>query len=407
MKLERTRIRNFLISCSIFLCFFLLTILADRVAGFFLSRADQVSQGIIYPPNSKQYYQTSEFAFTAHINSLGFRDREFNNPTETVTRIVVIGDSFTFGWGVELAQSWTKLLEGNLRSKGYPLEIANLGKHGASPNTYADIAEKAVPLLKPDLVVVAVLQGDDLASLSAKFNQPAGKAERHEEQPHADRVSSLKDGLSKAAYRLYPNFLSLVRANVLDQSVRTMWTEQAHTVVGELTPEEKSRLDNLDPHVRDSFYGGEINPALVQMALKFPDFFSEDFDNGKPEVRALVSEMAGHLARIKAVANANYSRVVVISVPYRIYASPRDSENIRRLGVYLPPEVTVSTSADEAIKAACKQAGLDFFEVTGSFRAKAYESSLFFELDGHFNEAGNRVFADLVTPIIEHEIAER
>lgn len=404
MRLTRAPGRNLAISFAIFLCFFLLTVLADRVTGFFIKRPVQASPGIIFSPYSKQIYQTPEFAFTAHINSLGFRDREFKNPPQVGTRIVVIGDSFTYGWGVEIGQSWTKVLEENLRNKGYDLEIANLGQPGASPKTYAEIAEKATPLLRPDLLVVAILQGDDLASLSAKYNQPAGKFEEHKTQAQAVPVDSTRNRLSKVAYKLYPNFLSLVKARAPDQPLQTIWKEQAHRVVAGLTHEEKSRLDNLDAHVKNAFYNGELNPALLQGALKFPNFFLENLDNNKSEVRSLILEMARQLARIKEVANAHRSEVVVVSIPYKIYASPSDVESSQRLGFLLTPQMAASTSADEAIRAACLYAGLEFFEVTGGFRAKARESHLFFDLDGHFNSSGHGAFAELLTPIMEQRL---
>ena len=56
-----------------------------------------------------------------------------------------------------------KQLEAHLRQRGHKVEIANLGRGGTYPRNYADVAEKAIPLLKPDLVLIAVLQGDDLA----------------------------------------------------------------------------------------------------------------------------------------------------------------------------------------------------------------------------------------------------
>ena len=404
MKDRRASKRNFLISCSIFLCFFLLTILADRAAGFFIKRPLQMSQGIIFPPYSKQDYRTPEFAFTAHINSLGFRDREFDNQTMGGTRIVAIGDSFTYGWGVELKQSWTKVLEENLRKKGYALEIANLGQPGASPKTYAEIAEKAAPLLKPDLLVVAVLQGDDLASLSAKYNQPVRKTEGRKNQGQPESDNSLLQSLSKVSYRLYPNFLSMVKGPALDQPLQTLWREQARIVLDQLTPEEKLRFDNLDAHVKNSFENGELNPAVLQTALKFPEFFLENFDANASETRSLIIEMARQLARIKEAAHAQRSQVIVVSIPYKVYASPRDLESSRRLGLWLTPEMAVSTSADEAIKAACVHAGLEFFEVTAGFRAKAHESHLFFDLDGHFNSTGHQTFADLMTPILEQRL---
>lgn len=406
MRLTHTRRKKIIIVCSIFVGFFLLTILADRVVGFFYNRPNQESQGIIFPPHSIQNYRTPEFAFTAQINSSGFRDREFNIAAKAGTRIVVIGDSFTYGWGVEVTQSWAKVLEENLRNKGYALEIANLGQPGASPNTYADIAEKATPLLKPDLIVVAVLQGDDLASLSTKYKQPAGKEEEQKNKAQTVTDNSLRGRLSRVSYQLYPNFLSVLKGRALAQPVEVIWKRQARRVLEELTPEEKSRLDNLDAQVRKSFDEGQLNPALLQSAVKFPNFFLESFDNHKPEVRSLIEELARQLARIKEVARAHHAQVIVVSIPYKIYASPRDLESSRRLGFNLTPEMAVSTAADEAISAACEDAGLEFFEVTGEFRAKARGFDLFYELDGHFNSSGHTAFADLLTPVMERVLTD-
>jgi lysophospholipase L1-like esterase len=106
-----------------------------------------------------------ERSFSLETNSLGFRDREFNSSRMDRTRILALGDSFTYGWGVEIEQSWPKILESKLRAAGRDVEVANLGKPGGSPKDYADIAEKATPILKPDLIIVAVLQGDDLAQM--------------------------------------------------------------------------------------------------------------------------------------------------------------------------------------------------------------------------------------------------
>ena len=93
--------------------------------------------------------------------------------------MLAIGDSFTFGWGVSLEESWPKVLEATLRQAGVAVEVANLGFPGGSPVDYANIATRAVPALQPDLVLVAVLQGDDLGQLRAAgaAGQRAGCAE--------------------------------------------------------------------------------------------------------------------------------------------------------------------------------------------------------------------------------------
>ena len=61
------------------------------------------------------------------INSLGLRGREttYQKPDGTF-RIVVVGDSRTFGWGVPIDQHFTTLLEGYFRK----VEVINLGVSG-------------------------------------------------------------------------------------------------------------------------------------------------------------------------------------------------------------------------------------------------------------------------------------
>jgi len=81
-----------------------------------------------------------------------------------VFRIVAIGDSYTYGWGVEQEQTWLRLLEELLAAQGYPVQTVNLGKPGSGPPDYAALAERAVPILRPDLILVVLLQGNDLGA---------------------------------------------------------------------------------------------------------------------------------------------------------------------------------------------------------------------------------------------------
>src|SRR5262249_22831040 len=54
--------------------------------------------------------------YGAHVNSLGLRGPEivFEKPAGT-TRLVALGGSFVFGWGVVDADTWTTRLEHKLR----------------------------------------------------------------------------------------------------------------------------------------------------------------------------------------------------------------------------------------------------------------------------------------------------
>lgn len=155
----RSRAINLILLIAAVAVAFTATKVADSIAGLMMGSHPY---GLIFPPHSQATYHTTEFDYTVRINSLGFRDREFDVARSKTCRLIAVGDSFTFGWGVSLEDSWPKRLETGLAQAGFDVEVANLGFPGGNPIDYANIVGHAVPMLAPDLVMVAVLQGDDL-----------------------------------------------------------------------------------------------------------------------------------------------------------------------------------------------------------------------------------------------------
>ena len=167
-------------------------------------------EGLVLPPNQHITYRTPEFTSEVAINLLGFRDREFAVSRTADFRIVVLGDSFTYGWGVTAQQAWPKILETNLRAGGSSVEIANLGRPGADPDGYAEVATRAIPVLRPDLGVVAIVQGDDLAQMSSYEGKECPQR----------RSLSLRSLLK----RVFPNSVEFVRSNTrTHHSVTGAW----------------------------------------------------------------------------------------------------------------------------------------------------------------------------------------
>ena len=69
-------------------------------------------------------HTTSEFDVDVRVNSKGLRDieRPYAKP-RGVTRILLIGDSFVFGYGVEEKQRFANLLEDDLKARGLKCEV--------------------------------------------------------------------------------------------------------------------------------------------------------------------------------------------------------------------------------------------------------------------------------------------
>jgi lysophospholipase L1-like esterase len=75
-------------------------------------------------PNARAHLMGVEVA----ISSQGLRDREFAAvPPPGRTRILMLGDSLTFGWGVPAERTYAKRLEQMLRQAGHDVEVINAG----------------------------------------------------------------------------------------------------------------------------------------------------------------------------------------------------------------------------------------------------------------------------------------
>lgn len=81
------------------------SVLIDRVVGFFAYRNGYFTS---LKPNTVAVYDTNEFRTIATVSAQGIRNRI----VQTAYRILTVGDSFTFGWGVNEEDSWPECLKG-------------------------------------------------------------------------------------------------------------------------------------------------------------------------------------------------------------------------------------------------------------------------------------------------------
>lgn len=364
------------------------TILMDRAIGILYPASKR--QGLLFPPNTSVAIKTPEFTYTVETNSLGVRDREFTLAKQAATRIVALGDSFTYGWGVDIENSWPKELERLLQAAGHDAEVLNLGCPGASVDQYADVAEKVLPLLKPDVVLVGVLQGDDLASLT--FTEAAGAAKTGRSVEVWNLARSCLPNLTRICVDRAPIGRSHVSANEMTRE----WQGQARLICERLNGEARRRYEKMAPRAREMFLAGELNPNLVQNALLRPGSLELTLKTNSPPYADAVASMGHHVARIKRAASG--ARPLVLSAPYAAYVSKRSLNCLRGMGFELDDECLRSNAPDDAIRSAAELAGVECASVTDRFRAAPDE--LFFAYDGHFTRAGQSLFAKSVLPAV-------
>ena len=113
--------------------------------------------GWAHQPGQEGIFETPQFRTVVRINENGLRDREHSYERQNnFERILVLGDSFAWGYGVEESERFSQLLENALE-----VEVINAGVSGYSTDQellwYKDEGIK----YETDLVIV-VLSGNDV-----------------------------------------------------------------------------------------------------------------------------------------------------------------------------------------------------------------------------------------------------
>lgn len=124
--------------------------------------------------NADEVLERTEFRTRVRTNAQGFRETRAPGPPDAATtRVVVLGDSFTQGFGVEEDQRYTHYLEAALwRRHGRPIEVINLGVPGASPADYLYYLREAALAYDPDVVLIGVM-GNDVNDTRSLFEHGA------------------------------------------------------------------------------------------------------------------------------------------------------------------------------------------------------------------------------------------
>jgi len=100
-----------------------------------------------------------EFSIKLKTNALGLRDRDYSEMKDDSTyRILMLGDSHTFGWGVKLNNIFSEIIEQKLNtySSKFKFEVLNCGVYGYGTGHQSKFLTKYGYQMDPDLVVVAM-----------------------------------------------------------------------------------------------------------------------------------------------------------------------------------------------------------------------------------------------------------
>lgn len=129
-------------------------------------------------PGFEGRYRNAEYSISIAVNSRGLRGPEIAYPKAAgIYRILALGDSFTFGQGVEFDDAWPEMLEART---GPGTEVLNAGWAAGSPIGHLRFLTDSGPELDADLVLVAVFVGNDVVEDLAERNAGQDPIERIE-----------------------------------------------------------------------------------------------------------------------------------------------------------------------------------------------------------------------------------
>lgn len=305
-------------------------------------------------PGFSGYLKEEEFRTNVSINSLGHRQHEFDPARGDEQRVLVVGDSFTFGYGVEEADGYVRVMERALnRSVSPPAQTINAGVPAWWTDAYYLYLKTRGLALAPDVVVLGLFMGNDIDARDA----------RHAIWPQVDA-----DGL--------PLAITSERVRI-DNGHRVRSKRRARWKIPIL------RNSHLFQLLYSSFKNlGRLFSPKVQASTLYEASYSE-------ETQAIIAKVQKLLLAMAADAHSANARFVVAMIPERRQVYVDEAAANSALDYEKPHRLFAEFFSDN---------GIPYVDLLAPMRAAAPASDeeLYYLKDSHFTRAGYRVAGEAI-----------
>ena len=132
--------------------------------------------GHVYRKNyeTTRFNKESKKAVEIFTNKYGFVDKEWRIDPDSF-KIMIIGDSFVEAFQVNSDERFTNILESKYSEDRKKAEVFNIGKGGCGPENYVEYLKKFYPLLKPDVAIVCIYNGNDFDDANYRVKPNSGR----------------------------------------------------------------------------------------------------------------------------------------------------------------------------------------------------------------------------------------
>ena len=367
--------------------------------------------GWFHKPQAEGYYfnPAGEYNAYARVNSAGFIDRDYTlEKPAGVYRILVVGDSFTEGLRLPMSAAFHSILEENLNNAGKKVEVINAGVAGWGTDQELLFYRTIGRRYQPDMVLLAFFAGNDIMNntiaLESKnfgsvhkpyflleedkltlHNQPVGSepemvgAKEEQPTPHLipehPPLAFLHPFLQHSAFYRY--FIPRLRVIAPGLALKlAQW--------GIISPGSETRNAEAGPDYIPIAYGVYKTPL------------TPTWQEGWRITAALLSQF-----QQEVTTDGGVLRVVII--PDQIQVEPAAWQRMLHVYPAMQNESWDLEQPNRMLAQILESQHTPYLDLLPLFRAWD-GPTLFFPIDGHWNERGHQLAGEALTRWLLNEI---
>lgn len=305
-------------------------------------------------PNYIGQAKSYEYNHEIRINSIGLRDKEYKIiKPEGTFRILILGDSFVFNYGIPYGKGFDALIEKNLNQNNVDyeysgFEVINAGIGGYEPYDELKYYRKYLKQLTPDLVIMGFYEGNDF--LNPAFSGVTNKVESNPE------MRQFNIGTSRGILEWINDILE-------SRSHLYMFIRNRLEYL-------RFKMGLTDHYIPRYLFVGNTR-AYKDTRLVFKEI-AKEFEKG-PEL-------------------------FIFMIPHRITVDKKYREDMLSIYDIKPESIDINKPKEE------------FFSLLHDFQIEGIDlthiffqegaSSLYYPIDGHWNVEGNKLTAETLYPLI-------
>jgi len=326
-----------------------------------------------YIPDCHSRFTTFEWDTDVKINAEGFRDDEIAPKEQFDLRILMLGDSMTWGYGVEKEETFSEVLQQKLKAKRIKADVINAGATSYSPTLEYLLLKNKGLSYKPDVVILNL----DMSDIQDDYKYNLERVAKFDQDGNLVRVSGIKGPttlLYKIRNKMQINRFIADKVSLIDSRFATKNTKK----------ETQNAIPQGDPKT-------DRYAILRDMPVQ---------DETEHWERTF-----HYISLINELCKNNDITFILTLYPYGVQVSA-DEWSLGRHLFGFSSHTVHSDAPQQKVKQFAEENGIMYVEMLDSFQ-ESDTFPLYFAYDGHINREGHKLAADvLFNTLVQEDIIE-